>query len=233
MVKVSDIVSVAEAQIRLDEISEALRSDPTSKRLLDEYLRLGKIVMDDEKRKRLDAVRGAVMFRRGVLKPVGDYLILFGSVDRPWEFLRLTLGSLLEPRAKWQLLHREWSGFDFIPHDEFSTLLAGIRPAWNARYMLAADRHAYNGLAETITVYRGQDSGGPVGLSWTTDRRVAEGFARGMRGGPNASPTILTGVVRKRDVAGFYNDRKESEVVAFSPDAVEIMQRERVQRRDA
>ena len=226
----SDIVSVAEANARLDEIIETMqRADPAPEGLLDEYVRLGKISMDDAKRKQLDAVRAAVMFRRGVLEPVGDYLILFGSHERPREFLRLTLGSLLEPRAKWQLLHREWSGFDRIPHGEFSTLLAGIRPAWNARYMLAADHRGYSRLADTITVHRGQDDAAPVGLSWTTDRAVAERFARGHRFIWNPHPVLLTGSVSKRDVAGFYTDRKESEVVVFEPGAVEITQRERVE----
>ena len=94
--------------------------------------------------------------------------------------------------------------------------------------MLAADRHAYNELEEIFTVYRGQDADAPVGLSWTTDRAVAEKFARGHRGLWNERPTVLTGEVCKRDVAAFYTGRKESEVVAFGPGAVEIMQRERV-----
>lgn len=79
--------------------------------------------------------------------------------------------------------------------------------------MSAAERAALDAMPETITVYRGvYDPAHSDGLSWTTDRAVAERFA-----GERAGATIITGKVNKRDVfayliAGTYR-REEFEIV--------------------
>jgi hypothetical protein len=62
---------------------------------------------------------------------------------------------------------------------------------------------------------RGQNDGATVGLSWTLDKGVAEGFARGHRGIWNPSPIVITAEVYKRDVAFACAERHEAEIVVF------------------
>jgi hypothetical protein len=75
---------------------------------------------------------------------------------------------------------------------------------------------------DTILVHRGQCATAPVGLSWTLDPQVAASFSLGHRGILHAHPAGLHGHVRKRDIAGYFDDREESEVLVFHPEAVEI-----------
>jgi hypothetical protein len=100
--------------------------------------------------------------------------------------------------------------------------MAHIRAAWDCRLMAPKERDTYLALPKTITVYRGQDASAPVGLSWTTNRSVAETFGRGHRGILNSQPVVFEGTVCKRHVAGVYSEREESEIVVFEPAEVEF-----------
>jgi len=81
--------------------------------------------------------------------------------------------------------------------------------------MSRGDRAFYDTLPDYFTVYRGQNDGATVGLSWTLDKGVAEGFARGHRGIWNPSPIVITAEVYKRDVAFACAERHEAEIVVF------------------
>jgi hypothetical protein len=65
-------------------------------------------------------------------------------------------------------------------------------------------------------VFRGQDSGVRIGLSWTTDRDVAANFARGHRGLFNPDPVVLTTTIAKSSIAFAVPERNEAEVVLFT-----------------
>jgi hypothetical protein len=110
----------------------------------------------------------------------------------------------------WADLVREWSGFDLIDHAAFERLLKRIK----SRRPPAIEAELPSGPVE---VYRGQSALSPVGLSWTLDRSVAEGFARGHRGLRVPEPVVLTRVVTRDEMAFYTNDREESEVVTFRP----------------
>jgi hypothetical protein len=66
-------------------------------------------------------------------------------------------------------------------------------------------------LAAEIAIYRGCQRGRERGLSWTTDIKVAEGFAAGKRC-INSMPTLVTAVIPKAYVFGVFIERKESEI---------------------
>src|SRR5271166_216862 len=152
----------------------------------------------------------------------------FGSHQRPDAFLDIINDEdpdfadstdlvCLDNETVWRALHLCWDGFDRIPHKRYAKLFKSIRRDWSAEYLGDDDRKFYETLSDRFTAYRGQDVGSPVGLSWTLDREIAAGFARGHRWVFNPRPVILTAQVLKRDVAGAYVDRGESEIILFSP----------------
>lgn len=64
----------------------------------------------------------------------------------------------------------------------------------------------------TVTVYRGVRVNNYRGLSWTTDKKVAEWFAR--RFGTNGHKCyVFTGTIKKKDIIGLFDSRNEKEVV--------------------
>jgi hypothetical protein len=70
----------------------------------------------------------------------------------------------------------------------------------------------YDALPATITVWRGCARGRERGLSWTVDRAVAEGFARGKRC-INRNPTMVRADIPRQHVFAVFTDRNEQEVV--------------------
>lgn len=75
-------------------------------------------------------------------------------------------------------------------------------------------------LPDVITVYRGVGlENAKRGLSWTTDRAQAEWFARrnarSASSFEDAEAVLITGTVKKQDVAAYFLGRGESEVVAL------------------
>ncbi|MGJ0534285.1 hypothetical protein [Methylocystis sp.] len=149
----------------------------------------------------------------GALDALGSYLSLFSSKARPEEFL------ILEPHMRlnffWRALAAEWSGFDRIPHLLFEDVLCRRRQCWRADHLGSNDAAAYNNLPQELNIFRGQSSG-PIGLSWTTDFTVAEGFARGHRGIRLANPVVVAATAHKDDVALVQTERGENEIVLFS-----------------
>jgi hypothetical protein len=51
------------------------------------------------------------------------------------------------------------------------------------------------------------------GIAWTTDVKVAAGFATGGRAGPLSDPVIATGTIRKADILYAYAERGEAEII--------------------
>jgi hypothetical protein len=155
----------------------------------------------------------------GELKKSETHRILnryFGSADRARAFSDLFKLSKLPSEYFWQLLVENWASFDLIPHNEFEKSFRKYRRAWRADHMKADDLAFYKPLPKAFTVYRGQNEGARVGLSWTLDEGVAKTFARGHRGIVNAAPIVIVAEIDKRDVAFACTDRHEAEVVIFS-----------------
>lgn len=105
----------------------------------------------------------------------------------------------------WRVVAEIWPSCDAIPHSSFEELFG---------YFL--DYAPECNLPPRITIYRGQDADTPLGLAWTTNREVAEGFAFGHRGKNNPKPTIFSIEVRREAVAFVATDREEDEIVLLS-----------------
>lgn len=119
---------------------------------------------------------------------------------------------------------------EFLSNQEYWSLLASIwtdtENAWahldlwreffssdraNREWLMDWDEQmAYDGLGETVTVYRGYQPGlNKDGISWTVNREKAEWFATrfGKKG------KVLEKQVSKRDIIAVFTGRNEYEVV--------------------
>ena len=80
-------------------------------------------------------------------------------------------------------------------------------------YFSAAQMEFWRKLPPEVPIFRGCPRDRVRGIAWTTDRSVAEGFARGHRGISTPNPVVASAVVAKQHVFFVTNDRKEHEVV--------------------
>jgi hypothetical protein len=125
--------------------------------------------------------------------------LAMGSVcDAPWHFRRHLAGLLRRARAKVEL----------------SEVLEPAALKW------------HDALPATVEVNRGCERRRERGLSWTTDRTVAEGFAQGKRW-VNRWPTLARAQVLKQHIFAVFVDRKESEIV-LDPRGLQRLQIERI-----
>lgn len=135
------------------------------------------------------------------------------------------------PYALAALIYENWTGgkigFQFMPNpreaDEadyyeraetiFGLLIDGGPPT---RFLVGDDRDFYEGLPQTLTIYRGV-SGVPFdiarsGLCWTTDRKMADWFAHRCAT-VEAPPMVVTARVGKNKIVMAH--AKECEVVTL------------------
>lgn len=105
----------------------------------------------------------------------------------------------------WQAVRSEWSGFDRIDHQRFKKLFRRFRSSRPASFI--------DHLPDQILIFRGQDLYDEIGLAWTTNPDVAEGFAVGHRRIRHADPIVYDIIISREDVAFCCDDRYESEIV--------------------
>lgn len=101
-------------------------------------------------------------------------------------------------------------------------------PIWNHIFdvpddcgLLLGDAEEFAELPDEITVYRGDCPDG--GWSWSTDRAIAEFFAKRW----NEGWPLLTGTVEKKYVFGYLTNRGESEIMV-NPKHVTVLTTEAV-----
>lgn len=146
-------------------------------------------------------------------------LMPLSSTERPRKFLILweeEWEPFQNPQFLAEALVSEWTSFDWIPHEEFQPMFEWLLHADVSfpTYLPADCRQFFDALPQVVTAYRGQDAADRTGLSWTTDRRAAEFFARGSRH-YNANPVVLTATLSKNDIAFVSTQRDESELVLW------------------
>jgi hypothetical protein len=152
---------------------------------------------------------------------------LFGmgvnSEDCAYEMLRLT--QIAEPEVFWKVFHHCWSCCDdtwelngallhfLLSHDAED-------PARN--YMDRKQAKFYKRLPNIVTVFRGCSKDRVLGISWTTDVAVAEGFARGHRGISPTNPVVARARIPRSEIFTVLVDREESEIVLNPTELIEI-----------
>jgi hypothetical protein len=127
------------------------------------------------------------------------------------------------PQVVWPVFHTCWNACDVVCeystelHEflNFSMCLNGIsdtRRKTSQDYLSPEDKAAFESLPKRISIYRGCSLSNVYGYSWTTDRKIAEGFARGFRGISVPNPVIASVRIPKKLALGYYTSRNESEV---------------------
>ena len=120
---------------------------------------------------------------------------------------------------QWQMLETSACLAGWIEHAVARRQLSAARRV----FMDSDERAAYAALPPRITVWRGCGSvQSAIGLSWTTDRAVAERFAEYAVGGRRryfgmvgTAPLLATANVRKSDVFAVKLGRDEHEVIVL------------------
>lgn len=122
--------------------------------------------------------------------------------------------------AEWWSVTEAWSG-DPALREGMYDLVRRAAPVVSPCEDADADSRPRPPDRGKFDVYRGNLGERPTGGSWTMERGVAERFAEmaagprgrylGMRG--DGEPTVWRGTVDAADVLGFFDDRRESEVV--------------------
>lgn len=142
---------------------------------------------------------------------ISNVLKQYGSSDRPIVFMNIVDGlddeDPIDNLTAWNALRDAWPSFDKIDHQDFEENFFG-------RFLIQPAEFVAN-IADETTIYRGQDADN-IGLSWTTDEDVAEGFAIGHRGAKHRSPMVLSMEVSRHHVAFTCDDRNECEVVLMN-----------------
>jgi hypothetical protein len=139
-----------------------------------------------------------------------DYEGLLHVVERPYRLstLRDLFGEgMLDVVSLRKILGWAWT--DAEPADELEWL-----PLWKAAAPIFERRLP----SDSMTIYRGQIPGEPIGIAWSLDRDIAVFFAtRFERGG-----TVLRGVIGRSRVLGYLVSRGESEIVCNPVDLSNI-----------
>jgi hypothetical protein len=156
-----------------------------------------------------------------------DALSLADSYSRPTE---LVYAKQREPRNRLLLFLTWWPSCDAPWHCR-SYLAEMLRRALKQVSLSACLRPDelswFKSLPAEIEIFRGCEHGRGRGLSWTTDIKVALGFARGKRC-INHVPTLMTAKIPKQHVFGVFLGRNESEV-AVDPRRLRCLKEERAQ----
>lgn len=124
-------------------------------------------------------------------------------------------GEEISDRLYWKLVGNVWTDSENIYQNslEWAILLGSDRGEREA-IMSEEDLATYRALPDPITVYRGAiECLNEDGLSWSTDKKRAEWFARRFQNLRDGDAVVLTGTVAKEDALAYFSDRNESEIL--------------------
>lgn len=130
-------------------------------------------------------------------------------------------GLSFDQRATWQLIKAIWIDSENVhEHDQFWA--ATWNKAASKLTLDAREQAAFDDLPDRVPVWHGmeREDGRTLGLSWTTDKGVAEWFAQRFARFNHRPASIAAGLVRKEHVKAFLLGRGEHEIIAF-PDKID------------
>jgi hypothetical protein len=144
--------------------------------------------------------------------PAVDAMSFVGSFGRLEFAVWAEEGGHLAREVLLDMLPDLWRGSD--PDDTDPRFLALWRAAWmrNGRTAVLDGEALPDG--PTLTVYRGQDEGAPMGIAWSLDEEVAQKFARGAGTRQADRPgMVYESSVPRLAVLAYLTGRNESEVI--------------------
>jgi hypothetical protein len=160
------------------------------------------------------------MTNKAHLDAICHHLCLQSSTERLGQLINY-LSCAESTRDFWHLFYQFWSVCDQGWHwqDELKWELWLHGPG--RRYFKKEQREFFRSLPETVVVYRGCSASRVLGVSWTTNQKIAADFARGHRFLHTPDPVIATAEIPKSWIYTVCLDRDESEVL-WIPDEVPI-----------
>jgi hypothetical protein len=124
--------------------------------------------------------------------------------------------SLIEsapPEIFWPAFMAEWGKCDRT-WDQNRRLLQALKKAGNSFVFLSPAQRAFlERLPPQVEVFRGCSAPRVRGVAWTTDRMVAEGFARGHRRTRVPDQVVASGFILKEHIFFVTDKRSEKEIV--------------------
>ena len=118
------------------------------------------------------------------------------------------------PKIFWAILLKTWPSCD----DTWmlkTRLLRAMKKAGPVMLELLSEheRRFFEGLPAQVPVFRGCSRPRVRGISWTMERTIAEGFARGHRGIQVPDPVVASALIPKDGIFFATDDRSEKEIV--------------------
>jgi hypothetical protein len=148
---------------------------------------------------------------------------MLSSKKRPGEMVSLL--NRASPETFWKVFLERWTICDRT-WEYTSRWLRQLQKASKKvsayAYYDDASRTFFDSLPDDVVIYRGCSRERVGGISWTADKSIAEGFARGHRSIAVPNPVIVTARISKKDIFCVFVDRQESEVVCSPREILEI-----------
>ena len=143
----------------------------------------------------------------------GNPELLCGPESEPRLLPVLSLSKSAPPEIFWRALMNEWNTCD-ATWDHRARLLQAMQSAMPSMAFLSlAQREVLATLTRQVQVFRGCSVPRVRSVAWTTNRAVAEEFARGHRHPQLPEPVLATAVIPKEHIFFVTSDRNENEIV--------------------
>lgn len=129
--------------------------------------------------------------------------------------------SRFDDKSYWQILATIWTLQEQLwPNRKLFLKLFEAPRDGRQWLMTVAERRKLENMPNQFPVYRGFIGTRGKGLSWTTDKKKAEWFAKRFAKVEGiGQPKLMEGIAKKKDVLAYFNGRKEKEIV-IDPDKV-------------
>lgn len=149
-------------------------------------------------------------------KSEGDWSTYINLHERPYRIEAFSdVEEYMTNGEYWSLLAEVWTDSENIrqnPEEWEYHLLSG-RPSIKSM-MSEEEAEELDSLPDVITLYQGHTDIRDDGWSWTTDRGIAEWFARRFAMLEKAAPMLTTAEVNKSDIHAYLTRRGEKEIIA-------------------
>jgi hypothetical protein len=144
-------------------------------------------------------------------KPFAEVLWHVGSYGRLSFVLKALADGYTTIQELLPLWPELWSGSD--PDDADPRFLEVWRQACEANGGVVEDGSPLP-THPVITIYRGQDADAPLGIAWTTSKRIAMKFARGAATRQsNRNGVVIRRTVKRENVLAYLTGRGEFEII--------------------